>query len=219
MASPPSLSHWRVEGVPVDFADPRLPAGRPGGQATVVFHSPFQKSWPPEILKKGMSFLRDSIHGQSPWAVPLGQLIQPAMPAALLPLLPVVCGYPGLGLSERVPSGPQEQSVEGGAALCCPNLILWFTGCLGYTHCRSLAGGGVFHLLAGPCLSPPTGLHGAKLDRSLEPRAHHLETSSSMLVAPGSSQWWAQVLGGLTGRVGCGRQAPQAGWVIFPYLK
>lgn len=27
MAAPSSLGHWRVEGVPVDFADPRLPAG------------------------------------------------------------------------------------------------------------------------------------------------------------------------------------------------
>lgn len=37
----------------------------------------------------------------------------------------------------------------GPPCVCCPNLILWFQVCLDYIHCRSLAGGGVFHLLGG----------------------------------------------------------------------
>ena len=42
---PPSLGHWRVEGVPVDFADPRLPAGAASWTGHCYLSLPF-----PEVL-------------------------------------------------------------------------------------------------------------------------------------------------------------------------
>lgn len=78
------------------------------------------------------------------------------------------------------------------------------------THSRSLAGGGSFTSWWGGCLSPPTGLGGAKLAQSPELRAHPPGTPPSMLAALGSApggleSWQAD---GESGGVEAGHRRP-----------
>lgn len=62
-----------------------------------------------ELLKKGV-FFSESVWAHVPWAyVPMDIPVQPAAPSTLLHPPPQLwVGVSGLGLSELVPSGPQE---------------------------------------------------------------------------------------------------------------
>lgn len=111
----------------------------------------------------------------------------------------------------RCPQGPNSRSVEGGAARCCPNLILWFMGGLDYMHCGSSAEEGSFTSWGEGGLAHPQGCKEPSWPRVPGPGPVilklHSPTASCSWLCPGVGQ---------RGRAGLGKQAPLARGVPFP---
>lgn len=110
-APPPPHGHWRVEGVPADFSDPRLPAGAGRWTGHHCLSFPILEVLAPQSSRGKGCLPRRSMHGHvSPWTFSFRTACSDCSPCDPPPPTPSrPWASQGLVCQSRYPQGPKSR--------------------------------------------------------------------------------------------------------------